>query len=85
MGHFGEFLGFAAAACTTLSFVPQAVKIIRERQTAGISLLMYSIFTSGVALWLVYGIVIGDLPVCIANGVTLMLATTILGMKVKLG
>lgn len=85
MGHFGDFLGFAAAACTTLSFVPQAVKIIRQRQTAGLSLLMYSILTTGIALWLVYGIISRDLPICVANGVTLVLAVTILGMKIKLG
>lgn len=85
MGHFGDFLGFAAAALTTLSFVPQAVKIIRHRQTAGLSLLMYSALTLGIALWLVYGIVTRDLPICIANSVALVLAATILGMKIKLG
>jgi MtN3 and saliva related transmembrane protein len=85
VGSIGEYLGYAAAACTTLSFVPQAWKIIREKKTAGISLAMYAIFTFGLALWLAYGVLTHSVPLCIANSVTLALAAVILGMKIKLG
>jgi MtN3 and saliva related transmembrane protein len=80
-----QLLGFLAAAFTTLSFVPQAVKIIREKQTAGISLIMYVVFTVGIALWLTYGLLTSNIPICVANGVTLVLAAVILGVKIRLG
>lgn len=80
-----NLLGAAAALCTTLSFVPQTIKIIRERQTAGISLVMYSLFTLGILLWTIYGILIQSAPVYLANGATLCLAGTILAMKIKFG
>ena len=71
-------IGYIAAALTTLSFVPQALLVIRTRRTGGISLLMYSLFVIGVALWLVYGLLTDAMPVVIANAVTLVLAGTIL-------
>jgi MtN3 and saliva related transmembrane protein len=80
-----ELIGSVAAVLTTVSFVPQVVKVLRERQTSGISLGMYSLFTLGVALWFVYGILIGRPPVYLANGVTLALASTVLIMKMRLG
>jgi len=80
-----ELIGSLAAVLTTLSFIPQVIKVLKERQTAGISLGMYSLFTLGVALWLVYGIMIGRAPVYVANGVTLALASTVLVMKLRLG
>lgn len=78
-----ELIGYFAALCTTLSFVPQAVKTIKTRDTSGISLWMYLIFTVGVFLWLVYGFIIGNHPLLIANAVTFVLAVTILGFKIK--
>ncbi len=78
-----EFIGFMAAFCTTAAFLPQAIKTIKSKDTASISLWMYVIFTAGVFLWLVYGIAIGNLPIIIANAVTFALAATILFFKLK--
>lgn len=80
-----EWLGSIAAILTTASFVPQAIKVIRERQTAGISLSMYVLFTIGVALWFIYGLVIGRYPIYLANGITLALSSVVLVMKIRLG
>lgn len=74
--------GMAAAFCTTLSFVPQVIQILRSGNTDGISLSMYSIFTLGVSLWMIYGVIREDLPIFIANGVTLLLTLTVLGLTV---
>jgi MtN3 and saliva related transmembrane protein len=78
-----DLLGYAAAALTTCSFVPQAVLTLRTRDTRGISLGMYSAFTLGVALWLVYGWLLGEWPIIVANTVTLALAATILVTKIR--
>jgi MtN3 and saliva related transmembrane protein len=80
MNH--EWLGYVAALLTTGSFIPQAVMTIRSRNTAGISLAMYVIFTLGVALWLGYGIALVSWPMILANTVTFGLATTILALKI---
>ena len=80
-----EWLGFAAAALTSASFIPQAVMTIRTRDTRGISRGMYIIFTTGVAFWLAYGIAIDSLPMILANAVTLALAGTILALKLRYG
>jgi MtN3 and saliva related transmembrane protein len=80
-----EWLGYAAAALTTGSFIPQAVMTIRTRDTRGISRGMYIIFVSGVALWLAYGIYIDSLPMILANTVTLGLAGTVLALKLRYG
>jgi len=76
-------LGYAAAILTSLSFIPQAWLVIRTRRTGGISLLMYSLFTLGVAFWLIYGIASGAAPIIAANSVTLALAGTILFIAAK--
>ena len=81
----GEWLGFAAAALTTLSFVPQAVKTIRSKDTRSLSLGMYVAFTVGIAFWLAYGIVLQSWPMVVGNLVTLLLATTILAFKLRYG
>lgn len=80
-----EWVGFVAAFLTTFSFVPQAVMTIRTRNTSGISRGMYLMFTAGVALWLVYGIYLESWPMIFANTVTLMLASTVLVMKLRFG
>ena len=80
-----EWMGYVAATCTTLSFVPQAVKTIRSRDTSGLSLGMYVVFTFGVAMWLVYGIALHSIPMILANVVTFLLSATILGLKLKHG
>jgi MtN3 and saliva related transmembrane protein len=77
-----DWLGYLAATCTTLSFLPQALLTLRTRNVAGISLGMYSAFTFGVALWLWYGWRLGEWPIIVANAVTLVLAAVILGTKV---
>lgn len=76
-----DYIGYLAASLTTLSFVPQAWHTFTTRDVRGISLGMYSAFTCGVALWLVYGLLIGAWPVVVANAITLLLATIILLMK----
>ena len=80
-----ELVGYGAAILTTLSFVPQAWLTFRTRDVRGISLGMYSAFTVGVALWLLYGWMMGAWPIVIANAVTLALASVILAMKVRYG
>ena len=77
-----EYIGSLAAACTTLCWVPQAVKIIREKQTQGISLITQAVFTVGLALWLTYGILLTNWPLMLANAVTLVLSLVILILKV---
>nr|WP_294894314.1 SemiSWEET transporter [uncultured Pedobacter sp.] len=83
MQQFITAIGLMAACCTTISFIPQALKIIKTKNTKSISLSMYVLFVSGVTLWLIYGISINDLPVAIANGVTLIFAGSILYFKIK--
>ena len=80
-----EWLGVVAATCTTLSFVPQAAKTIRTRDTSGISLWMYLVFTVGIGFWFGYGIVLDSWPMIISNAITFLLSATILGLKVKHG
>ena len=80
-----ELIGYAAAFLTTLSFVPQAWLTFRTRDVRGISLGMYSVFTVGVALWLLYGVLMQAWPIVLANAVTLALAMVILTMKLRYG
>ncbi|MBT9463424.1 SemiSWEET transporter [Hydrogenophaga sp.] len=83
--QLGEFIGFCAAFLTTASFVPQAWLTFKSRDVSGISLGMYSAFTLGVALWLIYGLSLGAWPVVVANSITLVLALSILVMKLRYG
>jgi len=76
-----DWIGAGAALLTTASFVPQAVLTLRTRDVSGVSLGMYLLFTTGVALWLVYGIALGEWPIIVANAVTLVLASLILFTK----
>jgi MtN3 and saliva related transmembrane protein len=78
-----DIIGSIAATLTTVSFIPQVVKLLKTRHTQDISLSMYIIFTIGVALWLVYGIMLGRLPIILSNIVTLGLSGTILYIKIK--
>lgn len=77
-----DWLGYLAACLTTGSFVPQALLTLRTRDVSGISLGMYASFTLGVAMWLLYGIKLGEWPIVIANALTLALAATILVTKI---
>lgn len=78
-----ELIGYVAASLTTASFVPQAWHTFQTRDVRGISLGMYSVFTAGVACWLVYGLLLGAWPIVIANCITLVLAVGILVMKLR--
>ncbi|HVQ11607.1 MAG TPA: SemiSWEET transporter [Methyloceanibacter sp.] len=74
-----------AAVLTTAAFVPQALHIIRHRETKAISLVMYVAFASGVALWLVFGVLIGNWAIIVSNAITLVLTLAIVGMKLRYG
>jgi MtN3 and saliva related transmembrane protein len=75
----------AAATLTTAAFLPQALHIIRYKDTRAISLIMYVAFAAGVLLWLVFGLLIGNLPIIVSNAITLGLALAIIAMKLKYG
>lgn len=77
--------GFLAAILTTFAFVPQVVRTLRTRDTHAISLWMYVLFTAGVFLWLVYGTMLALWPVVVANGVTFLLALSVLVLKLRDG
>ncbi|WP_133499683.1 SemiSWEET transporter [Cognatilysobacter terrigena] len=81
----GEWIGYVAASLTTLSVLPQAIKTIRTRDTSGISLGMYVVFTVGVACWFFYGIVLTSWPMIVSNLLTLGLSMTILVLKLRHG
>jgi MtN3 and saliva related transmembrane protein len=78
-----EGVGTLAAVCTTFCWLPQAVKIIRERRTDGISLLTQSVFTFGIALWAAYGLLLNNRPLLYANAVTLVFSLAILILKLR--
>ncbi|TBO31555.1 hypothetical protein EYS42_09640 [Aquabacterium lacunae] len=80
-----EGVGSLAAMLTTGSFIPQAWLTFRTKDVSGISLGMYSAFTTGVALWLLYGMAMGSWPITVANAITLSLAMAILLMKLVYG
>jgi MtN3 and saliva related transmembrane protein len=77
-----SLVGYAATLCSVTSFVPQAWKVIRTRDTAAISVRMYAITVLGFALWLAYGILLGQWPLILTNAICLLLSGFILAMKV---
>ena len=77
------YIGFFAAFCTTVAFLPQAIKVYKTKSTKDISLYMFLIFTVGVLSWLIYGLIINDWPIILANAVTLVLSFFILVYKLK--
>ena len=80
-----DAIGSVAVVLTTASFIPQAWHSFKTRDVSGVSLGMYSVFTLGVALWLLYGVLLQSWPLMIANSITLLLAAAILGMKLRFG
>lgn len=80
-----DAIGAIAATLTTLCWLPQAIKIIRDKDTKAISLVTQSVFATGIAFWLAYGLAIGDWPLIVANIVTLTLVLYIVVMKIRLG
>jgi MtN3 and saliva related transmembrane protein len=86
MNHWlTDGIGVAAAVLTTASFLPQVLHTLRTRDTSGISLWMYLLFTLGVFLWLVYGVLLQLWPIVAANLVTLVLALAVLLLKLRHG
>jgi len=78
-----EIIGFLAASLTTVSFLPQALRVIRTQSTSDLSLLMYTLFIIGVSLWLVYGILLDNLVIIVANAITLVLSGTVYYVIIK--
>lgn len=78
-----EYIGYLAAFCTTFAFFPQAIMAIRTKDVKSISLTMYSILCFGISMWLAYGILKEDLPLILANLITLIPSLTILFIKIK--
>lgn len=76
-------IGLVAGTLTTLSFIPQLIKIVRSKSTHDISLVMYVVFSTGILLWLIYGLMIGDVPVIVANAVALFITIAILSLKIR--
>lgn len=74
-------IGLAAGFCTTVAFLPQAIHTWKTKSAKDLSLGMYSIFCTGVLLWLIYGIAVQDIPIILANGITMLLALSILYFK----
>lgn len=85
MPSLNDIVGYAAGLLATVAFVPQVVLTFRKRSTSDISLWMYALFCGGVALWLVYGLLIGSWPVVISNFVTLVLSGAVLVLKLRHG
>ncbi len=80
-----SLIGLAAAFCSTIAFLPQAIKAWRSRSTQDISLVMFLVLVTGIALWLIYGVLKEDVPLIAANTVTLLLAGSILACKLRYG
>ncbi len=78
-----DWIGATAAFCTTLSFVPQLLRVWQRKSARDISLTMFLLFSLGLACWLVYGVGIGSGPVVVANAATLALALAILALKIR--
>lgn len=80
-----EIIGSLAALITTLAWLPQIMKILRERRTEDISLVTNAALATGIFLWLLYGLFIGSWPIIMANGVTFLFIATIIGLKLRYG
>jgi len=80
-----EWVGLAAAFCTTVAYIPQVLRVWRTRSTQDISLGTFSVLNVGIVLWLIYGFAISSLPIILANIVTLLLTGAILGFKLRHG
>lgn len=83
--NFTELIGILAGIFTTISFLPQVILIYKTKETKDLSLGMFSMFTTGIVLWLIYGFIISSFSIIIANGITFFLSLYILIMKIKHG
>ncbi len=84
MNSYATIIGFIAATLTTVAFIPQVIKVWRTKSTRDVSIGMYVLFTTGVAMWFCYGLLIGSWPVIAANAITLVLAGLVLVMKIRI-
>lgn len=80
---WNSIIGLLAGLLTTVAFVPQVTKVWRTKSARDVSLKMFLVFSAGVALWLVYGVLLGEWPIILTNAVTLVLALAILAMKLR--
>lgn len=78
-------IGAMAAILTTSAYIPQVIRIFKTRETKDISLLMYIILTTGIFLWLVYGLILRDTPIIAANGLTFIFSIIVMALKLKHG
>lgn len=78
-------IGLIAAICTTVSFVPQIVKILETKRTDDVSFSMYAVICTGIFLWIVYGFLIMDIPLLLANTISFILAMSVLILKIRHG
>jgi len=85
MDNIIDLIGFFSGFCTTIAFLPQVIKAYKTRSTKDVSLLMFLVFTIGVAGWLIYGVLLMNVPIIIANIATLFLAFLILVAKIRFG
>ena len=83
--EYSIILGYLAATCTTLAFIPQVIRTIKTHSTKDISLAMYLIFSFGILFWFIYGILLDQLPIILANGITFVLAVIVLIQKIRHG
>jgi len=81
--QLNEIIGYVAAFCTTVAYFPQASKVFKTQKTKDISLGMFLLMTFGIACWLVYGIMLSEMPIISANGISLIFASYILFVKIK--
>lgn len=79
-----SYLGYLAALCTTVAFIPQAIKVYKTRHTKDISLGTFSLLNAGLIFWLIYGLILNSYPIILANALTLIFAIYILVIKLKL-
>ncbi len=83
--NYIAIIGLIAGTCTTISFLPQVIKIIKTKETKDISISMYIILATGMLLWIIYGIFIEALPVILANTISFVFATIVLSLKIRYG
>ncbi len=83
--NYIAIIGLIAGTCTTISFLPQVIKIIKTKETKDISISMYIVLATGILLWTIYGILTKDFPVILANSISFVLSVIVLILKIKYG
>ena len=78
-----DYLGYIAAGLTTVAFIPQVLKVYRDKSAKSLSLKTFYIFTAGVFFWFLYGVALGSIPMIVSNSVTVSLSVAILVMKYR--